>query len=235
MRASSLKMLVSVAALGVLGAALAFVCARGLSFSDPDPVRPVPAALHEPAWPAPQTLPQASLDRRPVGEAVRPQPQTGAIDRPIPEQVPPGTDGATQLLNGFLGQPGPDGGRALTLPQMTPDQAAAAARNATDLINGMLANHGQGRNGSPPPQIDPSQAAAAAESAAKMLNGMFQTRGLGPSQPKDAAGDSAPADVDQPVDRRSEAAPSLRGDRKYGNDIRVDPRAVKDALRALGK
>jgi hypothetical protein len=50
------------------------------------------------------------------------------------------------------------------LSQITPDQAADAARSAADLINQMLMQHDV-RGG----RIDPGQAAAAASSAAKMI------------------------------------------------------------------
>src|SRR5947209_2948364 len=165
MRASSPKVLVPLAALAVAAAGLAFLCARGLNFSDP--IYPSPAALQEPAWPAPKVLPapQASIEEpRPAD-----QPQLGP--------VAPREQGraAEQLLNGFLEPPRPEGSRAMQIPQVTPDQAAAAARTATDLINGMLANGGQRRVGAPA-QIDPDDAAALAQSAAKMLNGMFGAR-----------------------------------------------------------
>jgi hypothetical protein len=259
MRASSPKMLVSAAALAAIGAGLAFVCARGLIFNDPDPVRPAPAALHEPAWPAPQvvTPPVSTVESRPVerpAAPVDPQRPVGALDQLLPqgmgaipglqqmnpEQGRATADTAGQLLNGFLGQGRTDGApRPMQIPQMTPDQAAAAARTATDLINGMLANGGQprpGQNGAPA-QLDPNQAAAAAQSAAKMLNGMFQSRGLAPA-PKDSAGDAAPIDLDQPVpspESSSASAAPVYGEHKRGNDVRIDPKAVKDALRALGR
>jgi hypothetical protein len=125
----------------------------------------------------------------------------------------------------------------MQIPQMTPDQAAAAARTATDLINGMLANGGQARPGQNgmPTQLDANQAAAAAQSAAKMLNGMFQSRGLAPPA-KDTAGDPAPTDIDQPAPNpQSSSASTAQGEYKRGNDVRIDPKAVKDALRALGR
>jgi len=255
MRASSPKLLVSAAALAVIGAGVAFVCVRGLTFNDPDPVRPVPAALHEPARPAPQvvTPPVATVESRPAerpAAAIDPQRPLGALDQLLPhgtaglpglpqmnpEQGRATADTAGQLLNGFLGQGGADGGpRPMQIPQMSPDQAAAAARTATDLINGMLANGGQvrpGQNGTSM-QIDPNQAAA----AAKMLNGMFQSRGLAP-RGKDSAGDPAPTDIDQParsLENSSASAAPVYGDHKRGNDVRIDPKAVKDALRALGR
>ena len=62
---------VSLAVLGVLAAGLAFVCARGLRFSDPDPVRPAAIAVQEPGWPAPKALPApqpSTQEPRPAGE-----------------------------------------------------------------------------------------------------------------------------------------------------------------------
>jgi hypothetical protein len=255
MRASSPKLLVPAAALAVIGAALAFVCARGLTFSDPDPVRPAPAALHEPAWPAPQVVapPVPTVESRPLrapAVTVDPQRPVGALDQLLPqgmgaipglpqtnpEQGHASGDAAGQLLNGFLGQARTDGtSRPMVIPQMNPDQAAAAARTATDLINGMLANGSQARSGQngTPMQLDPNQAAA----AAKMLNGMFQSRGLAPA-PRDSARDAAPTDLDQPApnpQNYSASAPPAHGEPKRGNDVRIDPKAVKDALRALGR
>jgi hypothetical protein len=157
-----------------------------------------------------------------------------------PEQGRASGDAAGQLLNGFLGQGRTDDtSRPMVIPQMTPEQAAAAARGATDLINGMLANGGQARPGQNgmPTQLDRDQAAAAAQSAAKMLNGMFQSRGLSPA-PRDSAGDAAPTDLDQPApnpQNYSASAPPAHGEPKRGNDVRIDPKAVKDALRALGR
>jgi hypothetical protein len=258
MRASSPKILVSAAALAVIGAGVAFVCMRGLAFNDPDPVRPVPAALHEPAWPAPQVVapPVAAVETRPLDRpaaSVDPQRPVGALDQLLPqgmgaipglpqtgpEQGRASADTAGQLLNGFLGQGRTDGAsRPMQIPQMTPDQAAAAARTASDVINGMLANGGQARPGQNgmPAQLDPNQAAAAAQSAAKMLNGMFQSRGLAPSA-RDSAGDPAPTDIDQPAPnpQSSSASTSAPGEHRRGNDVRIDPKAVKDALRALGR
>jgi hypothetical protein len=257
MRAFSPKMLVSAAALAAVGAGLAFVCMRGLTFNDPDPVRPAPAALHEPAWPAQQVVapPVSTVESRPA-ERVTPidaQRPIGALDQLLPqgmgsipglpqtnpEQGRATADTAGQLLNGFLGQGRPDGApRPMQIPQMTPDQAAAAARTATDLINGMLANGGQARPGQNgmPTQLDANQAAAAAQSAAKMLNGMFQSRGLAPSA-KDTAGDPTPTDIDQlaPSGQSFSASTPAHGEYKRGNDVRIDPKAVKDALRALGR
>jgi hypothetical protein len=172
MRASSAKMLVSLAVLGVLAAGLAFVCARGLRFSDPDPVRPSAVALQEPAWPAPKALPAPQVSTE-AGRAIE-TPPSGA---PAIRDQALAAETATQLLNGFLGPARPDGSWPVQGRQITPDQAASAARTATDLINGMLANGGQGRIGAPAP-IDPDDAAAVAQSAAKMLNGMFGGREL---------------------------------------------------------
>ena len=254
MRASSPKILVSAAALAVIGAGVAFVCMRGLTFNDPDPVRPAPAALHEPAWPAQQVIapPVSTVESRPLerpAATVDTQRPVGALDQLLPQgmgAIPglpqtnpePGratADTAGQLLNGFLGQGRTDGApRPMQIPQMTPDQAASAARTATDLINGMLANGSQARPGrnSVPTQLDPNQAAA----AAKMLNGMFQSRGLAPPA-RDSAGDPAPTDIDQPAPnpQSSSASTPAHGEYKRGNDVRIDPKAVKDALRALGR
>jgi hypothetical protein len=80
---------------------------------------------------------------------------------------------------------------------MTPDQAAAAARTAPDLINGMLGSGG--KSGLAPVQIDPDQAAATAESAARVLNGMFGGRGLGASGSDEGA---APMALDRRSDRK---------------------------------
>jgi hypothetical protein len=167
MRAFSPKTLVSLAALGAVAVALAFVCARGLQFSDANPVRPSSIALQEAVWPAPKALsaPQTWTE---AGHATAPPSGPPAA----PDQAL-GAESATQLLNGLLGPARPDGNRPMLVPQITPDQAASAARSATDLINGMLANGGQRRIGAPAP-IDPDDAAAVAQSAAKMLNGFLR-------------------------------------------------------------
>jgi len=164
MRASSPKVLLPLGALAVAAAGFAFVCARGLNFSDP--IFPSPMALQEPAWPAPKVLPAPQA----ATEAPRPAdpPQIGAV---VPQEARAG-DRATQRLDGFLGPARPDGNRSMQIPE-TPDQAAAAARSAADLINGLLANGGQRRIGAAA-QIDPDDAAAMAQSAAKMLNGFLR-------------------------------------------------------------
>jgi hypothetical protein len=165
MRASSPKVLLPLGALAVAAAGFAFVCARGLNFSDP--IFPSPMALQEPAWPAPKVLPAPQA----ATEAPRPAdpPQIGAV---VPQEARAG-DRATQRLDGFLGPARPDGNRSMQIPEVTPDQAAAAARSAADLINGLLANGGQRRIGAAA-QIDPDDAAAMAQSAAKMLNGFLR-------------------------------------------------------------
>jgi hypothetical protein len=163
MHASSPKVWVPLAALAVAAAGLAFVCARGLNFSDP--IFPSPRALQEPAWPAPKVLPAPQA----AAAAPADPPQIGAV---VPQEPRPG-DRATQRLDGFLGPARPDGERPMQIPEVTPDQAAAAARSAADLINGMLANGGQRRIGART-QIDPDDAAAMAQSAAKMLNGFLR-------------------------------------------------------------
>jgi hypothetical protein len=174
MRVSSSKMLVSLAALGAVAAGIAFVCARGLNFTDP--VHVSPAALQESSWPAPKLLasPLASPPAATAEPSPAAQPPRAAMG--MPDRG--GGETATQLPNGFLGPARPDGSQPIQIPQLTPDQAAAAARTASDLINGMLANGGNGRfgRGPAPAQIDPDEAAAVAQSAAKMLNGMFGGR-----------------------------------------------------------
>ena len=90
MRASSPKVLLPLGALAVAAAGFAFVCARGLNFSDP--IFPSPMALQEPSWPAPKVLPapQATAE----APAADP-PQIGAV---VPQEPRPG-DRATQRFS----------------------------------------------------------------------------------------------------------------------------------------
>ncbi len=153
------KPFVSLAALGVVAAGVAAVCARGLHFSEP-----APAALH-----------QAVSTQVQPPRAVAEPPATAATVQPPALAPEPGRlrDSAGQLVDGLLGSARRDGSQALRIPEITPDQADAAAHTATDVINGLLANGGERRVGARP-QIDPDQAAAMAQSAAQMLNGFLR-------------------------------------------------------------
>jgi hypothetical protein len=153
------KQLASLAALGVIAAAVAVVCARGLQFSDV-----TPAALHQAV--------SAAVEPPAAAPPATPATVQAPVPPPAPEQARL-ADTAGQLVDGLRGSPRPDGGRSVAIPEITPDQADAAARTATDLINSLLANGGERRIGAQR-QINPDEASAMAQSAAKMLNGFLR-------------------------------------------------------------